>query len=314
MLQRILVIRLSAFGDFIMALPAMAAIRTHHPQAHITLLTTAPLAELGRRSGYFDAVQIDSRPKLLEFRKWTRLRRWLRASRFDRVYDLQSQDRTAVYFWLLGPGRRPQWSGVARGSSHPHTDPDRRHMHARDIHAAQLKLAGIADIPDPHLGWLDDPAVADWDLPIRFAILIPGSAPHRPAKRWPAARYAALGLALLARGVTPLIVGAAAEGHLAREIRANCPDAIDMTGRTTLFAIAALARRAEFAVGNDTGPMHLIAMVGCRVVSLFSSDSDPVRSAPRGRSVTVLRRPYLADLSAEDVLDALQSGFSSTTK
>jgi ADP-heptose:LPS heptosyltransferase len=302
--SRILVIRLSALGDFIMALPAMMAIRRAHPDASITLLTTAPLAELGRRSGWFDQVEIDPRPRWRDAAGWLKFRRWLRGAGFERVYDLQSQDRTALYFRLFFPGPWPEWSGIARGASHPHRDPHRRHMHAYDIHAAQLRIAGIREIGAPDLAWLDDPAIAEQGLPRRIALLVPGSAPHRPAKRWPAARFGALARILSEKGVTPIVVGAQSEHHLAAEIRAACPEALDLTGRTSLFAIAGLARRAEIAFGNDTGPMHLAALLGCRCVSLFSAESNPARSAPRGRDVTVLRRPDLADLPVAAVAEA----------
>jgi ADP-heptose:LPS heptosyltransferase len=174
-------------------------------------------------------------------------------------------------------------------------------MHAFDIHAAQLRVAGIDDVPMPDLAWLDDD-IGGFGLPERFALLVPGSAPHRPAKRWPADRYGALARYLVERGITPVILGAGAEAGLAVQIRAICPAAHDLTGQTSLFAIAGLARRAMIAIGNDTGPMHIVAIVGCRTVSLFSDESDPARSAPRGANVTVLRRPDLAVLSAEDVV------------
>jgi ADP-heptose:LPS heptosyltransferase len=304
--RRILVIRLSALGDFIMALPAMAAIRAHHPAADITLLTSKPLAELGKRSGWFNRVEIDTRPGWRDIGAWWRFRKWLRAGRFDRVYDLQSQDRTAIYFRLFWPGRRPQWSGIAAGASHPHADPARRHMHAFDIHAAQLAVAGIARIPPPDLSWLHE-STRRFGLPSRIALLAPGSAPHRPAKRWPTAAYGALGLRLVEHRITPVILGTAEEKPLAEAIRAICPKARDLTGNTSLFEIAGLARRAAFAIGSDTGPMHLIAMVGCRTVSLFSAESNPTRSAPRG-DVTVLHRPDLTDLSVADVTGVLTAG------
>jgi ADP-heptose:LPS heptosyltransferase len=301
---RILVIRLSALGDFIMALPAMEAIRRRHPAAEITLLTTLPFAELGRRSGWFDQVEIDPRPRWRDLAGWARLRRRLRAGRFDRVYDLQSQDRTALYFRLLWPGKRPEWSGIAPGASHRHTDPARRHMHAFDIHAAQLALAGIPEIPMPDLAWLDED-IRVLGLPSRFALLAPGSSPHRPAKRWPAARFGALASRLVDAGITPLVIGGAAEQALADSIRAVCPKARDLIGQTSLFMIAGLARRAVVAVGNDTGPMHLIALLGCPVVSLFSAESNPDRSAPRGPHVTMLRRSSLSDLTVDEVAAAL---------
>jgi ADP-heptose:LPS heptosyltransferase len=299
-IHRILVIRLSALGDFIMALPAMSAIRQHHPDAEITLLTTAPLADIGWHTGWFNQVVMDARPRWSDLAGWSRLRRWLRSGRFDRVYDLQAQDRTAFYFRLFWPGRRPEWSGIAQGASHPHRDPNRRRMHAFDIHAAQLRIAGIPEVPPPDLAWLDEDT-RSLGLPSRIALLVPGSAPHRPAKRWPARLYGQLANRLLEAGILPVVIGAASEQHLADAIRAICPKARDLTGQTTLFTIAGLARRAELAVGNDTGPMHVIAMVGCRSVSLFSDESNPARSAPRGPDVTVLHRPDLATLTVDEV-------------
>jgi len=302
-IRRILVIRLSALGDFVMALPAMAAIRAHHPAADITLLTSKPLAELGKKSGWFNRVEIDTRPRWHQIGRWLSLRHTLRAGRFDRVYDLQSQDRTAIYFRLFWPGKRPEWSGIAAGASHPHTDPARKYMHALDIHAAQLCIAGISPIPKPDLSWLDEDT-RGLGLPSRIALLVPGSAPHRPAKRWPAASYGALAAMLVKKRITPVIIGTAEERPLAEAIRAVCPKACDLTGQTSLFTVAGLARRAAFAIGSDTGPMHLIAMVDCPVVSLFSAESNPARSAPRGE-VTVLRRADLADLTVAEVGDAL---------
>jgi ADP-heptose:LPS heptosyltransferase len=302
-IRRILVIRLSALGDFIMALPAMAAIRRHHPDADITLLTTKSLSELGKRSGWFNRVEIDPKPRWRDIGGWLRLRRWLRGGRFDRVYDLQSQDRTAIYFCLFWPGKRPEWSGIAPGASHPHTDPERRNMHALDIHAAQLRIVGIPEVPPPDLTWLDE-ETKRFGLPSRIALLVPGSAPHRPAKRWPTSAYGALARTLVDRGITPVVIGTAEERPLAEAIRAVCPKTRDLTGQTSLLAIAGLARRATFAIGSDTGPMHLIAMVGCTVISLFSAESNPVRSAPRGK-VTVLHRADLADLEVDAVVEAL---------
>ena len=63
-------------------------------------------------------------------------------------------------------------------------------------------------------------------------------------------------------------------------------------------------RGARLAVGNDTGPMHLAAAVSVRCVVLFSSDSDPALTAPRG-DVTVLAEPDLANLPVDRVVAAL---------
>jgi ADP-heptose:LPS heptosyltransferase len=303
----VLVIRLSAFGDIVLAFPAFQAIRRNHPGAHIVFLTTAPFAELARRAPWFDEVWVDDRPRWRNLSGWFRLRGRLRAGRFDRVYDLQTQGRTNLYFRLFWPGPAPEWSGIARGASHPHRDPQRETLHASDLYAGQLRDAGIGTVPPADLGWLDA-GLDRFDLPPRFALLVPGAAPHRPDKRWPAERYGEAAIALAAQGLVPMVLGGSSEIEAARTIRAACPEARDLTTRTDLFEIGALARRAELAIGNDTGPMHLIAAAGCPSLVLFSKASDPARAAPRGPSVSILRVDDLRDLGSDRVLAARPGG------
>jgi len=299
-LARILVIRLGALGDFVLSFAPFAAIRAHHPGEAVTLLTTVPFADVARRAPWFDHVVVDARPAWWNLPGVRRLARALRG--FDRVYDLQTSARSSRYFWLAG---RPPWSGIAPGCALPHGNPDRDAMHTLERQREQLEMAGIRAFPAPDLSWL---VGATFDLPTPFALLVPGAAPHRPRKRWPAGHFGELATVLHGRGLTPVVLGTRAEAPLAGAIRAACPATVDLTGRTTLADIAGLARRAALAVGNDTGPMHLAAAVGCPCVVLFSADSDPALTAPRGPGGTwpvVLRTVDLADLSVARVAGAL---------
>ncbi len=106
-----------------------------------------------------------------------------------------------------------------------------------------------------------------------------------------------------------MVLGAGAEREVADAVCDLCPDARNLCTMTSFIDIIALAREAAGAVGNDTGPMHLIAATGCPSVVLFSDQSDPALCAPRGpggaASVTVLRRQSLADLALGEVDAAL---------
>ncbi len=303
-MARILVIKHGALGDFVLATGAFRAIRAHHRADHVTLLTTAAFADFARASGCFDEVWTDSRPKPWQVPAWLALGRRLRAGGFDRVYDLQHSDRTHAYFRLFGR-RRPEWSGMARGCSHPHANPGRVAMHTVEREAEQLAMAGIAETPPPDLSWVAAD-IARFALNGRFALLVPGGSAHRPGKRWPAEGYAALAAGLAGRGVTPVLIGSDAERETLAEIAGRCAAARDLCGATSFAEIVALARAAAGAVGNDTGPMHLIALAGCPCVSLFSSASNPDLVAPRGPSVRVLRRETLAALSVDEVIAALE--------
>ena len=300
---RILVIKLGALGDFVLALGPFAAIRNAHPGAHIVLLTTAPFAAFGEATGLFDEVWTDDRPRWWDIPGVLALRRKLRSGKFDRVYDLQTSDRSGWYFRLFPANGKPEWSGIAAGCSHPHANPDRDRMHTVERQAEQLAMAGIAETPLPDLSWADGD-ISRFDLPERFVLLVPGGAPHRPLKRWPAESFIALGAEIARQGAVPVVVGGTAETDLASHIAEAC-GGISLAGRTKFADIAALARKAAGAAGNDTGPMHIAAAAGCPSVVLFSGDSDPALTAPRGASVTVLRRQNLADLGVAEVADAL---------
>jgi ADP-heptose:LPS heptosyltransferase len=304
MTAAILVIKLGALGDFVQALGPFAAIRRHHEGARIVLLTTAPYVDFARASPYFDEVWLDDRPKAHDIAGWLALRRRLRGGGFARVYDLQTSDRSSFYYRLFWPGPWPEWSGIARGCSHSHANPRRDSMHTLERQAEQLGMAGIAAPPPPDLSWA--PAdVARFALPARYALLVPGGAAHRPDKRWPADRYGTLAVRLADAGLVPVVLGAAAEAELAEAVRAACPAAISLAGRTALLDLVGLARGAACAVGNDTGPMHLIAAAGCRSAVLYSAASDPALCGQRGPAVIILRRPDLAGLTVDEVAATL---------
>ena len=304
---RILVIKLGALGDFVQAMGPAAAIRARHKDGEITLLTSAPFGEIAQMSPYFDHVWLDERPRGLDIAAWLRLRRRLREAHFERVYDLQTSSRSSGYFHLMRPGPRPEWSGVARGASHAHANPRRDSMHTLDRQADQLAMAGIAAVPPPDLSW----AKADirrFNLPQDFILLVPGGAAHRLEKRWPATHYAVLAAAIAQRGVTPVVIGGLDEIETVRKVVRGVPLARDLAGQTNLAEIVRLGAAARYAVGNDTGPMHLIVAAGCKATILYSAASDPALTQPRGSNVTVLRRDDLATLGVDQVAATLSFG------
>jgi ADP-heptose:LPS heptosyltransferase len=302
----ILVIKLGALGDFVQASGAFAAIRRHHPSARLTLLTTPPFVPLACAQGLFDEIWDEGRPRSLlgQINLVWRLRR----ARFDRVYDLQTSQRSSFLFQMLRP-RPPEWSGIARGCSHPHANPARDFLHTLERQAEQLNLAGVpADAAQADLSALAAGEGARTDrfgLKKPYALLVPGGSPHRPGKRWPAENYGALAAHLAARGLTPGVIGGPAEAQIARLILTAAPAAQNLVGETDFIDILALAAQARLAVGNDTGPMHLIAAAGAPSLVLFGPESDPFLCAPRGGNVQILRAQPLAALSLGEVLAAV---------
>jgi ADP-heptose:LPS heptosyltransferase len=312
--EKILVIKLSALGDFVLALAAMKRIRAAHPKAHITLLTTPPYETLAKASPYFNAVFTDGRPEGLG--QWLALRRRLRAAGYARVYDLQTSAQSNRIFQILRPNP-PPWSGIAWGASLPHRNPQRNHMHTLERQADQLMYAGVwpdaptaaGTAPPPDLSWLKpdrEDASPGAVKPKPYVMFVPGGSAHRPEKRWPVEKYGELARILYARGLDIVVIGGPQETSLAQEIQRQAPRTRDLTGRTDFARIALLGAKAALAVGNDTGPLHLAAAGGAPTVVLFSGASDPALSAPRGR-VAVLQSERLSDLPVAKVAQAAVS-------
>ncbi len=314
--RRVLIIKLGALGDFIQALAAARIIREYHVGARITLLTTPVFEALAKASPYFDIVETDGRER--DPQAVAQMLQRLRSVKYDMVYDLQTNGRTSNYFQGLRPWP-PDWSGVAPGCSHPQTNPERETMHTLDRLADQLFEAGIleqrtiGDAPLPDLSWVrmsqrDPPRLqpAYFGLKPPYGLIIPGASAHRPDKRWPAERYGELATKILERGVTPAILGHHDEKEAAAAILRVEPRAKNLVSRTDLFQVAALAERAAFCVGNDTGPMHIAAAAGSPCVVLFSSDSDPDRVCPRGRGgVMAIMAESLAAMTVAQVEQAI---------
>lgn len=306
--ERILVIRHGALGDVVLSTGAFAAIRQHHPRAEITLLTTKLYAELLAPSPYFDAIVVDEKPRWWQIARIKKLKKFLSQGRFTRVYDLQTSQRSTWYFRLL-PTPKPEFSGLAKGASHRHHTPERTRLHTIERQKQQLAIAGIADVPPPDTGWLKGSRHATAE---KYALLVPGGSAHRPEKRWPKEYYEELARWLSGQGIQPVLIGTEAEAALLAEITRHGVDSassatiLNLCNRTSFADIAELARGAVVAIGNDTGPLHLIAAAGCPCIALFNiKASRPELCAPRGK-VTVLSDDSLENISSQGVISVLQ--------
>jgi len=308
-LAGILVIKLGALGDFIQACGPFKAIREHHSGEKITLLTTKPFASVAMASNYFDSVWVDERPSLLQLGAWLRLRQRLKSGHFTRVYDLQTSDRTALYYRLFGTVSAPEWSGIARNCSHPHGNPRRDYMHTLDRQSEQLREAGVTCVPPPELNWLGSD-IDKFELSGKYALLVPGGSARRGNKRWPVHRFKELAQKLAALGLTVVLIGQASESLTLSGVADNLDGVISLAGATSLAEVATLGRFATISVGNDTGPMHILAAGRRPTFVLFGGASDPALCAPRGGNVRCLiakDHGPIEDLSVGQVWAAVES-------
>ncbi len=300
--ENILVIKLGALGDFVQALGAMAAIRQHHKNAHITLLTTAPYKSFANKSNYFDEIWIDNRPKIFNISGWLSLRKRLINGNFSRVYDLQNNDRTCLYLRLFPRKKRPEWVGAAKGASHRNNSPQRTQGTAFEGHKQTLALAGITNVTIDDMRWIKED-LSSFDLKPPFILMVSGCSPQHPQKRWPSKYYAKTAKTLIDKGYQVILLGTIDEKEITQSIKEACPQILDLTGKTSLFQIASLAHKAYTAIGNDTGPMHIIGATNCPSITLFSAHGNPSKHAPNGNNVITLQQDNLEELLPDVVLD-----------
>lgn len=169
----------------------------------------------------------------------------------------------------------------------------RVHHAARYLEIAHALGAGDWSVSCSGPQVADAPAIAA-DLGMHaddgpWLAMAPGAA-YGPAKQWPATHFAHVAAWWQARGGRVILVGGARERQVGEQIAAQVPGIVQGAGTTSLTQLMAVLQSARVAVANDSGAMHLAAMLGTPGVALFGS-TDPVSTGPLGAPWIVVRSP-----------------------
>ena len=291
--QRFLVVRLSSLGDLVHTVPAVAALRGSFPAATIDWVVDqrwSPLVEMVTVIN--ETIPLGrSIPDVLSC-----IRR-LRSARYTCALDLQGRYRSAVLSWLSGAPRRIGRDRQATrepGATLFYTDrvmPTGRHI--VDMTVDLAAAAGAQPQPEPQfpLRVPEGELRAVRETLLRegisgeYVVISPGGG--WKSKCWPPDRFGALSAALLQRDNLRSVVNVApGEEDLAREIVSAAGVANPPVVSLSIPALAALLAQARLVVAGDTGPLHLAAALGTRVVGLFGA-TDPERNGPLPRGVVV---------------------------
>lgn len=296
---RILLVKLSSFGDVIHALPTLEALRALYPQGRITWLVEESFAPLV--AGHPALDEVWPIPRLRFGRKTlgreaaalAAVARRLRSRPFDLVIDLQGLLKSAIWVALARSPRKIGFGGAREGSylvlteKLPRYDPD-KHAVLRYLEAARY-LGGPDGSPRFRLEHLltGTGKPLDETLTKPYVVLHPGA--RWAAKLWPAASWARLAEWLAKQGLDLVLTGSSADRPLAAAVESECQaSVINLAGRTNLPELAAVLKGAILAVTTDTGPMHLAAALGTRVAALFGPTA-PWRTGPFGQGHEVVR-------------------------
>ena len=303
---KILVIRGGAIGDFILTLPAFAALRRQFPQAHLEVLGYPHIAQLAVAGGLADRVQpIEARGLAGFFARGGTLEQDLMDyfSEFDLVisylYDPDEIFKTNVGRCL-----------VKQFIVGPHRPDETERRHATQVYLKPLERLAIFDAdPVPRLSitpQLLGAAKRSKDgSTLNQLVLHPGSGSEK--KNWPEAKWAGLIQQIMATTRwNLLLVGGEAEGERLRRLAAALPPARCAIAQG--LPLAELAQRIQSGaafVGHDSGITHLAAAVGLPCVVLWADTLEEVWR-PQGESLAVLKDiTGVQAISVERVLNEL---------
>jgi heptosyltransferase I len=271
---RLLVIRLSAFGDVVHTIPAVVALRDALPETEIAWAVEPAYAELVETVARVKAIRVS-------LKQWSlthiaAARRDVRG--FDSAIDFQGLIKSSLM--ARASGARDRY-GFARDVirekpaawfvNRPVAIDRSSHVVEWNVDLARAFAPAITRVPDVDFApFAADPSgkLAGFENRV---VLLPGAG--RLEKQWPAERFGELARRI---GGDAVVAWGPREEPLARAIGAEVAPA------TNFRELAVLFRRARLVIGGDTGPLHLAAALGTPVLGLYGP-TNPARNGPYGQ-------------------------------
>lgn len=294
--KKILIIKPSAMGDIVHALPVLSAVHKSYPDAEISWLVRTEFAGLLEGHPYLSGIILFDRKFLgtawknpKAFGAIVSLIMRLRKEKFDLIIDLQGLFRTASLGWLsgckarFGPRSGREFSRIFYTRT---IKQDEDSIHVVDYYlkiAAAAGAVGEVEFILPKNTKADESVkslLADSGVGEKgYAVLIAGSA--HADKYWPTERFADVADKVAERfGLSVINVGTAGEKLLGEEIKDKAKvDVKNLAGRTDVPMLISILRGARLVISNDTGPGHIAAVLKVPLVMIFGR-SNPARVAP----------------------------------
>ena len=303
--KNILIIKMSALGDVMHALPCAAALRDLYPEAKITWIvhpqfgTFIPEPPIVDEVIYFDKKAFSKMPIGDKLKEVLRMRKLLRSKKFDLVLDLQGLFKSAVIAWLTGCSERYGYNDMREGSgliSKPvHGANDKGHIVQQYLDVIRYLGSRVREpyFPMPKLSEekvrmravLENyfPSAKKEDL----VAIVPGAG--WVTKEWPIEYFTDLCSQLIDNGKKIVLIGGSAEVSKGQALSSNLPydKVLDLINKTNLKELAALMDNLGLCIGGDTGPVHIAAAMGTRIIALFGASSGH-RAGPYGKNVSII--------------------------
>ena len=296
-IKSVLVVKLSAIGDVIHALPVSYAIKETYPEAKVTWVVEPPAYDILKDNPYIDNIIVFEKKKFKSmrgfFKNYGPFTKILNADKYDASLDLQGLFKSAAIAWSAKAPIRLGTCNMREMShkvSRPVVGPNANgHIVERYLDVVRELGCQVNKVVFPmEISQRDQQAAegAMQQAGIRmenpYVVLAVGA--NWPNKRWPTRYYAKLSDWLYDRKIIPVIIGGGMlDSTLAGEIDAEAEiPPIILVGKTTLKQLAHVIKNAKAVVGGDTGPVHLAAGLGVPTVMVMGP-TDANRNGPYGQ-------------------------------
>ncbi len=335
-MKNILIVKLSAIGDVIHALPVSYAIKETYPDAHLTWVVEPTAYDILADNPYIDDIIIFEKKRFRTLRGFLDeirpFRIELRARKYDAALDLQGLFKSAAIVAQSGAKLRLGTANMREGSFYVSRSIKgihaKGHIVERYLDVARALGCRVEEVRFPITVTSDDADRANALLNTegvreesRFAVLAIGA--NWPNKRWPMKYFAILADWLYREKIIPVIIG---NGRLDKGLVQDIEDLtevppVNLVGRTNFKELSHILKRASFVIGGDTGPVHLAAGIGTKTIMLMGP-TDANRNGPYRQIENALEIPRackacwkrscpkgidcLAILSIEDVQEKIR--------
>jgi len=294
MIKNILVIRDDRFGEFLLNIPAIRALKEAYPAAKLTLAVNPAVYELAGALDCVDAVVV-----------WDEVKGNLRKYKFGLCVVLNPAKEAHIACFLAGipvrVGYDRKWGFLLT-----HKLKDTKHL--GDRHEVDCNLELVSLIASPRQVGARNNEVLRLPRNDKYEFLAGAIAIHPftsdPVKQWPLERFGELAQRIKRElGLKVVLVG------LSQSVLDAGDGIISMINKTSLAELAALLQRCSLLISCDSGPAHLAAAVGTPVIALFRNDlpgKTARRWGPWGEGHVVIEKSSLNDISVDEVLKAVR--------
>ena len=283
--EKILIIKFGGLGDIILSLDAIFSIYSHHKNNKIILLTEQPFETILAKTGFFEEVLIIKR-SLFYFQDINQIRKKTSSFSFSHVYDLQTSRRSSYYLkYFFEKGSIT--NGIGKYAKLSHLNSRRNFMHTIDRQKEQMELSNIKFSMMDDYNWLCEKNI---DIPdSKFALIVPGGSKSRTNKRIPKLLYEKIIKFLLKKKIKPILIGSLDDKKICSQLSLISKEILNLCTQTSIGQLFFLAKHSFFSIGNDTGPMHIIARANKKTLVFFTKFSDPKLCEPTGKNVEILQ-------------------------